>query len=224
MDGTLVDTEPYWMASEVELVDEFGGHWTHEDGLLLVGSGLWNSAAILQAHGVPLDADEIVDRLTNRVQELIDRNGVPWRPGAKELLGQLREAGVPTALVTMSVRRMAEQIVSHIPFEAFDAIIAGDEVERAKPDPEPYLVAARRLAVDPIISVAIEDSVAGLESAIASGALTIGVPHIVPLPSGDDHVLWDTLQGRTVEDVREVIAGRIAARAALRGQSVVGDV
>ena len=69
MDGTLVDTEPYWMAAEVELVESFGGHWTHDDGLMLVGSGLWNSAAIIQARGVAMDTDSIVDWLTNRVQE-----------------------------------------------------------------------------------------------------------------------------------------------------------
>src|SRR4051794_32056929 len=128
MDGTLVDTEPYWMSSETELVSSYGGTWTHDDGLQLVGLGLWNSAEILQSRGVDLTPDEIVQWLTTRVQEKLDAEGVPWRPGARELLRDLRERGVPTALVTMSVRRMAEQIVSHIPFDAFDVIVSGDEV------------------------------------------------------------------------------------------------
>jgi HAD superfamily hydrolase (TIGR01509 family) len=196
------------MASELELVETFGGTWSHEDALQLVGSGLWNSAAILQAHGVRLDADGIVNWLTDRVQRRIDADGVPWRPGAKELLRSIRQEGITTALVTMSVRRMAEQIVAHIPFEAFDAIVAGDEVERPKPDPEPYLVAARKLGIVASDAIAIEDSVAGLESAIASGALTIGVPHIVPLPDGADHVLWPTLEGRSVDDLRALVEAR----------------
>ena len=54
MDGTLVDTEPYWLAAEAELVHSFGGTWTHEDGLTLVGSGLWHSAAVLQGRGVDM--------------------------------------------------------------------------------------------------------------------------------------------------------------------------
>ncbi|GAB3578304.1 HAD family hydrolase [Leifsonia lichenia] len=206
MDGTLVDTEPYWMASEVELVSSFGGVWTHEDGLQLVGLGLWNSAEILRAHGVDLSADEIVQWLTNRVQQKLDTDGVPWRPGARELLADLRERGIPTALVTMSVRRMAEQIVAKIPFDAFDVIVSGDEVTEAKPHPEPYLRAAELLGVDPVDAVAIEDSLVGLTSAVASGAATIGVPHIVALPESAEHTLWESLAGKTADDIAAVAA------------------
>ncbi|WP_431247857.1 HAD family hydrolase [Leifsonia xyli] len=208
MDGTLVDTEPYWMASEQELVGSFGGTWTHDDGLLLVGLGLWNSAEILQSRGVAMSADEIVHWLTDRVQQKLDEQGVPWRAGARELLESLRERGIRTALVTMSVRRMAEQIVAHIPFDAFDVIVSGDEVDEPKPAPEPYLRAARLLGVEPRDAVAIEDSLVGLASAVASGATAIGVPHIVPLPESDEHTLWDSLEGRTADDVAAVARAR----------------
>jgi len=204
MDGTLVDTEPYWMASEQELVASFGGTWTHDDGLLLVGLGLWNSAEILRSHGVAMEADEIVQWLTDRVQRKLDEEGVPWRPGARELLEQVRERGIPTALVTMSVRRMAEQIAGHIPFPAFDVIVSGDEVDAPKPDPGPYLKAAELLGVDVHDAVAIEDSLVGLASAVSAGAAAIGVPHIVPLPESDEHTLWPTLEGRSVDEIIEV--------------------
>jgi HAD superfamily hydrolase (TIGR01509 family) len=213
MDGTLVDTEPYWMASEQELVGSFGGTWTHEDGLQLVGLGLWNSAEILRAHGVAMEPDAIVQWLTDRVQQKLDEQGVPWRPGARELLQQLRERGFRTALVTMSVRRMAEQIASHIPFDAFDVIVSGDEVAEPKPHPDPYLRAAQLLQVDPRDTVAIEDSLVGLASAVASGAAAIGVPHIVALPESDQHTLWDTLEGRTADDVVAVAVARREAAA-----------
>ncbi|MCI0155392.1 HAD family phosphatase [Leifsonia shinshuensis] len=212
MDGTLVDTEPYWMASEQELVRSFGGTWTHDDGLLLVGQGLWNSAAILQSRGVELPADEIVYGLTERVREKLADEGVPWRPGARELLQSLRERGVRTALVTMSVRSMAEQIVAAIPFDAFDVIVSGDEVGEPKPHPEPYLRAAEILGIEPGDAVAIEDSLVGLASAVASGATTIGVPHIVPLPESDEHTLWESLAGRTADDIAAVAAAREEAR------------
>lgn len=211
MDGTLVDTEPYWMAAEVELVTSFGGVWTHDDGLALVGQGLWISAGILKSRGVDLAPDEIVAWLTDRVQHQLQEVGVPWRPGAKELLAELRERGIPTALVTMSVRRMAEQIVATIPFDAFDVVVSGDEVADPKPHPEAYLKAADLLGVDPRHCVAIEDSVAGLASAVTSGATTIGVPHIIPLPETDEHVLWSTLAGRTVDDLVELATARTAA-------------
>jgi HAD superfamily hydrolase (TIGR01509 family) len=213
MDGTLVDTEPYWMESERELVGSFGGTWTHDDGMLLVGLGLWTSAEILRSRGVAMTADEIVQWLTDRVQVKLDEKGVPWRPGARELLLSLRERGIPTALVTMSMRRMAEQIVAHIPFDAFDVIVSGDEVEEPKPHPEPYLRAAALLGVAAADAVAIEDSLVGLASAVASGAATIGVPHIVPLPESDEHVLWDSLDGRTADDVVAVARARREAAA-----------
>lgn len=213
MDGTLVDTEPYWMASEQELVASFGGAWTHDDGLLLVGLGLWNSAEILRSHGVAMEADEIVQWLTDRVQRKLDEEGVPWRPGARELLEELRGRGIPTALVTMSVRRMAEQIAGHIPFPAFDVIVSGDEVDAPKPAPDPYLKAAGLLGVDVRDAVAIEDSLVGLASAVEAGATAIGVPHIVPLPESDEHTLWPTLEGRSAEDVIAVARARREAAA-----------
>ena len=59
MDGTLVNTEPYWISAETELIESFGGSWSHDEAMQLVGSGLWHSAAVLQAKGVALSADEI---------------------------------------------------------------------------------------------------------------------------------------------------------------------
>ena len=210
MDGTLVDTERYWMAAEEELVESFGGRWTHEDALGLVGSGLWESARVFQAAGVDLDADTIVARLTARVQEQLAEHGVPWRPGARELLEALRMASVPTALVTMSVRAMADDIVRAIPFEAFDVIVTGDSVDNAKPHPEPYLVAAAQLGVDVRECVAIEDSPAGLTSAWSAGAVTVGVPNFIALDEAPAHVLWQTLADKSVADVAALLDGRKA--------------
>jgi HAD superfamily hydrolase (TIGR01509 family) len=211
MDGTIVDTEPYWMVAEEALVGSFGGTWTHEDGLRLVGNGLPDSARILQEAGVDLPVQEIIDRLSDRVMEQILVE-VPWRPGARELLRGIREAGIPTALVTMSIGRMARQVADAVPFDAFDHVVAGDDVvARSKPHPEAYLRAAELLGVDVRDCVAIEDSAPGVASAAASGATVIAVPHHVPLPEDDAYALWDTLAGRTLADVAAVHADRRAA-------------
>src|SRR5690606_16488448 len=145
-----------------------------------------HSAEVLQGRGVDLDADEIVELLTDRVLEQV-RVEVPWRPGARELLSELREAGVPTALVTMSIRRMAEHVASVIPFAAFDAVIAGDDGGHAKPHPEPYLRGAAALGVAAEDCVAFEDSTTGLSAAVASGAVSIGVPLHSPLREGQGY-------------------------------------
>jgi HAD superfamily hydrolase (TIGR01509 family) len=200
MDGTLVDTEPYWLAAETELVHAWGGEWTLDDGLALVGSSLERSALIIGSRGVQLEPDEIIQLLTDRViAQLADE--VPWRPGARELLVALHEAGIPTALVTMSIRRMADYVAAAAGFPAFDVVIAGDEVANGKPDPEPYLRAAQALGVDPVDCIAVEDSEFGVASAVASGATTLAVPLHVPLPPSAVYTLWDSLDGRTLEDL-----------------------
>jgi HAD superfamily hydrolase (TIGR01509 family) len=204
MDGTLVDTEPYWMQAEIDLVAGFGGVWTYEDGLQLVGNGLVNSAVILQKAGVALEVDDIIGRLTESVQEKIRVNGVPWRPGARELLAQLSEHKVRAALVTMSISTMAAQIVELIGFDVFELVIAGDNVENPKPHPEPYLLAAARLGVPIERCVAFEDSVPGVASACASGAVTIAVPHIVTLPEDPGYTVWPTLADKTIADIATV--------------------
>ena len=200
MDGTLVDTEPYWLTAETELVHAWGGEWSLEDGLALVGSSLERSSRIIASRGVQLEPDEIVQLLTDRViGQLADE--VPWRPGARELLTELHELGIPTALVTMSIRRMADFIAEGAGFPAFDVVIAGDEVVNGKPDPEPYLRAAQALGVDPADCIAIEDSEFGVASAVASGATTLAVPLHVPLPPSPAYALWESLDGRTLDDL-----------------------
>ncbi|MBD7981834.1 HAD family hydrolase [Oerskovia merdavium] len=181
MDGTLVDTEPYWIAAEHELVEAHGGTWSHEQALQMVGNPLTESAKILQDAGVDLPSEQIIDFLISRVIEQV-RVEVPWQPGARELLAELRERGVPCALVTMSYRSLAEQVVQMAPVGSFVTLVCGDEVTHGKPHPEPYLAAAERLGVDVTRCVAIEDSPTGIASARAAGAATLGVEAVVPVP------------------------------------------
>jgi HAD superfamily hydrolase (TIGR01509 family) len=211
MDGTLVDTEPDWMAAENLLLARFGRRWTHEQALTLVGSGLEDAARVLQRHGAELEVPEIIDTMTDHVVERLQRR-VPWRPGALELLAEVRDAGVPTALVTMSIRRMADAVAAAVPFAAFDLVVSGSDGAHQKPHPDPYHRAAGGLGVDITASVAIEDSVPGLASAVAAGAVAIGVPNTVPLTESDAWTLWPSLAGRSLDDLRAV-AARTTARA-----------
>ena len=206
MDGTLVNTEPYWISAETELIESFGGSWTHEEALQLVGSGLFQSATIIKAKGVDLPEAEIIDLLTDRVLQQLVEFGIPWRPGARELLIELREQGIPTALVTMSIGRMAHHVADRLGFVGFDAVVSGDDVTESKPHPESYLRGAELLGVDPADCVAIEDSDPGIRSAAAAGCAVIGVPFMVDLPDDVAHVLWPTLAGRTVADLAGVFS------------------
>ncbi len=204
MDGTLIDSEPYWLDAEMSLVQSFGGRWTQEQGLTLVGSGLWDSAAALQHAGVDLELREIIDRLSVDVRARLVEH-VPWRPGAREMIASMLDAGIPTALVTMSFRENAltisEAISREIGREAFSVVIAGDDVTEPKPNPEPYLTAADHLGIDIAHAVAFEDSVFGAASAYSAGALTIGIPLHIEIPDSYIHVRWDSMEGKTLEDI-----------------------
>lgn len=205
MDGTIVDTEPLWMRAETALVQSYGGTWSHEQAMQLVGSGLFDSASILIAAGVQLTPIEVIHHLTARVTEELRTDGLPWRPGARELLTALHEAGVPCALVTMSFRSMAELVVESVGFDAFAAVVAGDDVTHAKPHPEAYLRAATQLGVPIERCVAIEDSVTGLGSAVASGAAAVAVPFLVEIPHSPAHERWESLAGRGLDDLTDVL-------------------
>jgi HAD superfamily hydrolase (TIGR01509 family) len=195
MDGTLVDTEPSWIAAEYALVREHGGTWSDEHARALVGSPLLVSAEYIRRHGgVDLPPAVIVEQLLDRVVAEV-RGAVRWRPGARELLLSLHDAGVPCALVTMSYARLVDAVAAALPAGVFAAVVPGDQVRHGKPHPEPYLTAAARLGVPPQECVAIEDSPPGVLSAHAAGAAVIAVPHVVPIPPGPGRVVVDILEG-----------------------------
>jgi HAD superfamily hydrolase (TIGR01509 family) len=206
MDGTLVDTEPYWIECERELVGRYGHEWRDEDAHALVGNSLPVSAAILRERGhVPLEPEVIVEELLDGVIERVRRH-VPFRPGARALLSELAAAGVPCALVTMSYRRFTAAVVEVLPAGAFAAVVAGDEVTHGKPHPEPYLTAASRLGVAPAECVAIEDSPAGVASAVAAGVPTLAVEHLVPIAPGPGRTIVRTLDGWTPGELGRLVS------------------
>ena len=204
MDGTIVDSEPYWIATEHELVESFGGTWGPADAHSVVGFDLLDAAVELRDRGgVQMEPSAIVEHLLDGVIAKC-QDHLPWRPGARELLIEARDAGVPCVLVTMSWRRFADAVLAEAPNGVFVGSITGDEVENGKPAPDPYLVAARLLEVDPAECVAIEDSPTGVASALAAGCRTIAVPHVVDVDPRPGLTIWTGLEGRTLADLAAI--------------------
>ncbi|QIK76521.1 HAD family hydrolase [Nocardioides piscis] len=204
MDGTLVDTEPYWIATEFAMAEKHGGTWSQDHALNLVGNDLLVSGSYIREHmGIDRTPAEIVDELLDGVVARVSER-VPWRPGARELLADLHAAGVPCALVTMSWQRFVAPILDQLPDGCFGAVVTGDLVEFGKPHPEPYLTAAAALGVEAGDCMAIEDSNTGAESAVAAGCLVLCVPNHVPILEGERRVFRDTLEGLTLPDLAEL--------------------
>ena len=215
LDGTLVDTEVLWREEEAALVAERGGTWTLEDGLALVGTALPAYARALQGAGVDLPADEIIARISARIIARQEESA-RWQPGARELVAALWAAGVPQALVTSSYRNLTEPVVRDAG-GALAVVIPGDEVERPKPDPQPYLVAARRLGVAPGDCVVVEDSRVGVAAGLASGAHVLAVESDVELPDDPRVSRADSLRAVRLEDLARIAAGEVLE---LRGDPV----
>jgi HAD superfamily hydrolase (TIGR01509 family) len=201
MDGTLVDTEPYWMDCEFALAEKYGGTWSQEHALAVVGGDLIESATYMREHmGIDLTPRKIVDELLDGVVLRVEHE-IPWRPGARELLDALREQGVPCALVTMSWRRFVEPVIRALPEGSFAAVVCGDEVAHGKPHPEPYLRAADLVGLPPGETLAIEDSPTGAASAEAAGCQVLVVPSHVAVPPGERRVVRDSLEGLEPRDL-----------------------
>jgi HAD superfamily hydrolase (TIGR01509 family) len=208
MDGTLVDTEPYWIEVEYELAARHGGTWSQAHALNLVGNDLLESGRYIREHmGIDVSPEQIVDELLDGVVERV-RHAVPWQPGAVEQLAALAEAGVPCALVTMSWQRFVAPILAALPPDTFAVVVTGDEVEFGKPHPEPYLTAAALLGVPASECLAVEDSNTGAKSAESAGCTVLVIPNHVPVLEGERRVFEDTLAGldltRLWESVRAI--------------------
>jgi HAD superfamily hydrolase (TIGR01509 family) len=195
MDGTLVDTEPYWTVAELALAGRYGGTWTPQQSLEVVGFDLLDAARLMREQmGIHPAPEQIVEEMLDSVIEQVERE-VPWRDGALDLLSSLRAAGVPCALVTMSWSRFVKPILAGLPEDTFAAVVTGDAVARGKPHPEPYLTAARALDVLAADCLAIEDSDTGATSAASAGCTVLCAPLHVAVPEGPRRVFRDGLSG-----------------------------
>ena len=209
MDGTLIDSERLWEISLQDTARELGGTMSVAARDRLVGCDLETSLAVLLAEvGRPATPELVAftrDRLVDRTAALLTA-GVDWLPGAHDALRLVREAGVPTALVTNTGRRLAELALDRIGRHFFDVTVCGDEVPVGKPAPDPYLRAAALLDVPVAGCVAVEDSPNGALSAERAGAAVLvvaGGP--VPVPGGPRRTRRADLVGLTMAELAAAV-------------------
>ena len=180
MDGLLVDTEPLWSVAQHELADRLGSTWTAEVKAQVVGTRIETAVPLmlsgLGATPTPQLVATTTEQVLGRVRELFSGE-LRALPGAVELHAAVRAAGVPVALVSSSYRVLVEAVLSRLDL-AFELVLAGDEVQHAKPHPEPYATACARLEVDPHDCVVLEDSPAGVHSGEAAGCAVVAVPSV----------------------------------------------
>ncbi|MGW7404525.1 HAD family hydrolase [Streptomyces sp. NPDC054833] len=194
MDGTLVDTEGFWWDVEVEIFARLGhaldDSWRH----VVVGGPMTRSAGFLiEATGADITLAELSVLLNEGFEDRIDR-ALPLMPGAARLLAELYEHEVPTALVSASHRRIIDRVLTSLGAQHFALSIAGDEVSRTKPYPDPYLLAASGLGVDPARCAVVEDTATGVAAAEAAGCQVVAVPSVAPIAPADRRTVVTSLE------------------------------
>src|SRR5579875_102682 len=193
MDGLLIDSEPLWLQAETAVMARLGSAWTPADQMALLGGSLDRTVRYLLAKAArPAPPEAVGEWLMREIAERVRREGVPLRPGAAELLAGVDRAGLPRALVTSSERGFMEAVLDSTGLR-FDALVCADDVAVTKPDPEPYLLAAKLLGVPPPDCVALEDSPNGVASAQAAGCRVIAVPSLVPIPPAPGRLVVGSL-------------------------------
>jgi HAD superfamily hydrolase (TIGR01509 family) len=206
MDGILVDSEPLWFEAETAVMNRLGGQWAEPDQHALVGGSMTVTVAYLLGKATrPADAAQVERWLLDAMAGLLRERPLPAMPGARELLGQVATAGLPHALVTSSEREVMDAVLRALP-ASFPVTVCAGDVSACKPDPEGYLLAAAKLAVDPRRCVVVEDSPNGVAAAEAAGCLVVAVPGIVPIPATPGRLVFSSLLELSLQRLQEEFA------------------
>ena len=199
MDGLLIDSEPLWLEAETAVMARLGAGWTEKDQAALLGGSLERTVRYLMSKATrPVPSELVGEWLMSDITERVRRDGVPVQPGARELLAEVTAAGLPHALVTSSERGFMDAVLSRTGMR-FDVLVCAQDVTATKPDPEPYLLAAKRIGVHPGDCFALEDSPNGVASAQAAGCRVFAVPSLVPIPPAPGRTVVRSLLDLTAD-------------------------
>lgn len=190
MDGTLVDTEPMWLASETELMLRFGYEWTLADQAHCLGGPLDRVGQYMFELAGSVETPEWFTETLISLTEAHLRDGAALMEGAQDLMALCEGLDLPMALVSASPRVLVDAVLDNLKGHNFAISISSDDVTNVKPDPEGYLAAARYLNVAISECLILEDSATGVAAASASGGLVVAIPHLVPIsPEKRVHVV-----------------------------------
>ena len=210
MDGLLIDSEPLWFEVETQVMARLGGQWSEADQEELLGSSLDNAVSYFLARAaVPADPAEVAEWLMGGIVGQVRERGVTVMPGAAGLVAEVAAAGLPYALVTSSQRRFVDAVLARTGLR-FPVVVCGSDVRCGKPDPEPYLLAARRLGVPPGRCLALEDSITGVRAAEAAGCVVVAVPTLRPIEPRPGRLVLPSLRGVGLARLRSAWADAAA--------------
>jgi HAD superfamily hydrolase (TIGR01509 family) len=204
MDGTLINSEPYWLICETALMARYGHSWTDEDQAYCLGGPLPKVGAYMsQLAGGAEDGDYFEQELVRLVAEQF-KKGLEFMPGARELVAELAESGMAMALVSASPRLLVDRAIEMLPSGTFITSVSSQDVKVSKPDPESYLLAADHLGVEISRCLVLEDSRTGIDAGLASGAVVVGIPYLITYPPTPRLHIRKDLVGLSTQTLQEI--------------------
>lgn len=206
LDGVIVDTAKYHFLAWQRLADEMGFVFTEDHNEALKGvSRMASLEILLRVGGIVKDDEEKIELATRKnnwyVEYISHMTPEEILPGSIDLLKMLRSKGILTAIGSAS--RNAGMILDRIGLRTmFDAIVDGNKIHSAKPDPEVFLRGAEELGLAPENCVVFEDAQAGIEAALAGGMKCIGVGS--PLNLGRANLVVPDLKNITLNQIKNL--------------------
>jgi beta-phosphoglucomutase len=183
MDGVITDTMPYHYSAWKNVLEKVGIHVSHLDIYKREGEkGEDSLKALLLENGKTPDK-VLVARLLQKKESLFQRIVKPdLIPGSEEMILRLHQKGYVLAMVTGTSRSELLRFLPPCCLSLFDMTLAGDEVRKGKPDPEPYRTVLKRLALEPARTVVVENAPFGIRSARAANLHCLAVTTSLPEP------------------------------------------
>jgi beta-phosphoglucomutase family hydrolase len=207
MDGVIADTGPYHFRAWREVFLKRGFELTQDS--FKKNFGKRNDTIIRNTLGDGISATEMGSISIDK--EVIFRslawNNLKPLPGVKELMKALGESGFKQALGSSAPLENIRLIISSLGIDdAFQGIVSGEEVTEGKPDPQGFLLAARKITVEPGDCVVIEDAVAGVTAAKRAGMACLAVTNTHPRESlMEADLVIETLEGLTPSDLEKLL-------------------
>ena len=200
----MVDSEPEWLQSEIEVTAPFGYTWLEADQIACLGGPLTKVGQYMfekceQQESPQYFTQRLIDTQVARM-----RGNTPTMPGAIDLVRELQLQGVKTALVSASPRIIVDAVLDNLGHDLFPFSISSDDVIKTKPDPEAYVKAASMSGSEITNCLVFEDSLTGMNAAIASGAYLIGVPHLVSIQESERVRVIKSLQQMSYTKIAEL--------------------
>jgi beta-phosphoglucomutase family hydrolase len=177
MDGVIVDSEPLHLLAYQEFFNRHNIGYTAEHNAEFLGTkDIWMAQVLIDRHALPETPESMVKTKEAILMRLLTETAVA-RPGLSDILTKAKQAGLPMSIASSATLPTIHLVVDRLNIRNyFDALTSGDEVANGKPAPDVFLLAAKRLAVEPRHCLVIEDTLNGIKAAKAAGMMCIAIP------------------------------------------------